>query len=277
MGDRASSGFTIVETTLFLAVTGALIAGMIFATSATISVQRYRDATESFKALLQSQFSEVTNVQNSRDNDRTCTSEGAVIDGDALRGQSGCVLLGKYMIIRGGDVTVYPVLASEIVGADEPTDDIEALQDTVRLNLALDEVKKLKLEWDVRIDWVDELVGSPVSTTPDKPSSPSNPRSIGMLFIRSPISGQVYTFTSNTVQTETWIESSESLPQYLKAMVQPGTTVPGQRGRTICLESAGLTSIPNVAIYLAPNASAASAVEVRSNDVSAGMGAPERC
>ena len=51
-------------------------------------------------------------------------------------------------------------------------------------------------------------------------------------------------------------------------MIQAGQVVPGQAARTICLDSAGLTAIPNNALYIAPFASSASAIEVRSNGVS---------
>ena len=272
MGDRASAGFTIIETILFLAVTGALIAGMMFATSMTLGTQRYRDATESFKTLLQQQYASMSSVQNSRNNDITCTTQAATAEGDVLRGQSDCVLVGRYMIIDGGDVSIYPVLAYEVTSstATDTSDDIQAFRDNYRLNLAQENITESELEWDARIAWA-------TAGDPDDVDSPTTPRAIGLLFLRSPTSGQVYTFSSNSIPNDSQINDTASAPAFLTDMIEAGQTVPGQKGRTICLDSGGITPIPNTSIYIAPFAAASSGVEVRSNDVAESLGLEERC
>lgn len=271
MGNRASAGFTIIETILFLAVTGALIGGMMFATSMTLGTQRYSDAVESFKSLMQQQYAGITSVQNGRDNDLTCTSQAATTDGDVLRGQSDCVIVGKYIIIDGGDVTIYPVLAYEVATASDTANDVEAFRDNYYLNLAKQNVVETKLEWDAQISWA--TAGNPDDQRGAKPAQ----RTIGVLLLRSPSSGQTYTFTSDTIPTESQLNDTESAPAFLSTMLQEGTTVPGQKARTICINSGGLTSVPNTSLYIAAYAAGQSAVEVRSNDVAQGLGAPERC
>lgn len=271
MGKRASAGFTIIETILFLAVTGALIGGMMFATSMTLGTQRYTDATESFKSLIQQQYAGITSVQNARENDLTCTSQAATTDGDVLRGQSDCVLVGKYLIINGGDVTVYPVLAYEVATASDTANDVEAFRDNYYLNLAKQNVTQTKLEWDARISWA--TAGNADDQRGSKPAQ----RAIGLLFLRSPSSGQVYTFTSNTVPTASQLDDTATAPTFLSTMLREGAVVPGQKARTICLSSGGLTSVPNTSLYISAFAAGQSAVEVRSNDVAQRLGAAERC
>ncbi len=271
MGDRASAGFTIIETILFLAVTGALIGGMLFATSMTLGTQRYSDAVESFKSLLQQQYASIASVQNSRENDLTCTDQAATTDGDVLRGQSDCVLVGRYMIIDGGDVKIYPVLAREVTGASSTVNDVEAFRNNYLLNLATQSVTETKLEWDAEISWA--TAGNPDDQRGSNPAK----RTIGLLFLRSPSSGQIYTFSSNSIPSESRLNDTESAPSFLSDMIVAGTRVPGQKARTICLDSRGLSSVPNASIYIAAYGAGQSAVEVRSNDVAKGLGAEERC
>ena len=255
---------------LFLAVTGALMAGVLLATSASIGVQRYRDATESFKALIQQQYADIASVQNTRDNVWTCDTNGAVAPGDILRGQSDCVMLGKYMTITGGDITTYTVLAAKRATAVDTTNDITALTSNYALNIDKSRTVQESLEWDTTIAWAKE------GNANDK-RSPATPRSIALLFVRSPVSGQLYTFSTNSVPTKEQLSNATNVPTLLGAMIKAGEAVPGQQARTICLDPAGLISTPSVALYIAPFASGASSVEVRSNDVAGELGAEERC
>jgi type II secretory pathway pseudopilin PulG len=273
MGNRvsaASSGFTIIETVLFLAVTGALIAGIIFATSSSIGTQRYRDATESFKALLQQQYADVRNVQNPRSSSWSCNDQATVTSGTVLAGQSDCVMVGKYMIIDNTDIATYRVIASKIAGVPDDGNDITVLRTAYRLNLDKSDVQQHKLEWGARIAWA-------TAGDPDDVKAPTTPRAIALLFVRSPVSGQTYTFSTNTVPNAAQLAGATTAQTFLRAMIQPGVVVPGQQGRTICLVPAAMTTVASNALYVAPYASGSSSIEVRSNDVAAGLGVAERC
>ena len=57
-------GFTLVEVSLFIAITGLLFIGIAVGTQNSIFQQRYNDSVQSFAEFLRGVYSEVTNVQN---------------------------------------------------------------------------------------------------------------------------------------------------------------------------------------------------------------------
>lgn len=57
-------GFTLIEVALFLAVTGALFAGIVIGTQNSISQQRYNDAVQNFANFLRNIYAEVENPQS---------------------------------------------------------------------------------------------------------------------------------------------------------------------------------------------------------------------
>jgi type II secretory pathway pseudopilin PulG len=256
MGTKAQAGFTIIETTLFLAITGLLILMMVGGAGASLNIQRYRDAVESFKSQLQQQYSDLANVQNARDNNWTCDSSSVATQNgpnDILRGQSNCFLIGKYMRIDGSDVSIYPVLASQ--KSSLATDDVSSMLQNYAMNVSKTDVIDSNLEWGTQIGWTTGVGGLDYNAT-------STPRTLGILFVRSPDSGLIYTFTSDSIPDKTSIGQ----PTFTNLLVA-GQTVPGQKARAICVESSGLFVNGDKSVYIGPYAANANAVETRTNDI----------
>src|SRR5438105_2731886 len=117
MGTKTETGFTIIETMLFLAVTGLLAMGILVGSGVAIGQQRYRDSVNSLKSYIQQQYSEVTNVANDRTKTWTCDANGNVTTGDATsseaRGTSDCVVLGRFITV---DATGKGLTASNVIG-----------------------------------------------------------------------------------------------------------------------------------------------------------------
>ena len=88
---KRQDGFTIIEVTLFLAVSGFFAISLLVGASTAVQRQQYRDSVQSFANYLRSQYSQVINVENDR-NFGKCPIGG----GDTNRGQSECVILDKY-------------------------------------------------------------------------------------------------------------------------------------------------------------------------------------
>lgn len=255
MGIRSEDGFTIIETTLFLAVSSLLILLIIGGTGVSLNMQRYRDAVETFKSLTQQQYADLANVQNGRDRNWTCDTNSAVTENgsdDQLRGQSDCFLVGKYMRIEESSISIYPVLASQ-TSSTLGGNDIDSMKTNYSMNVSLAEVEERTMEWGTQIAW------ATAGSLDEK--APRAPRTIGILFIRSPDSGKIYTFTSDSIPAKDSITQAT-----FTNLLTSGDTVPGQAARMLCIESGGLFVDGDMGLYLSSYAAGASAIETRTND-----------
>ena len=263
MGARISSGFTIIETMLFLAVTGLLIMGALIGTGTALANQRYKDAVETFKSVVQTQYAELGSVKNDRSDAWKCGSDAKPVTGSEYRGQSDCLVVGRYMTLNQKDISIYTVLANGNVGATPKPDDIATMKGNYTYNVTPD-VESRTMEWGTEISWPSSGDGS---------HSPATPRTLGILILRSPDSGQIYTFTSNAIPASSSAINSATFTN----MMIPGDTIPGQNGRLVCVQSGGSIFGGDRAVYIQPRASAASAIEVRSNDTTATLGGNTKC
>ncbi len=265
MGTHLKRGFTIIETMLVLAITGVLIAGLLIGVGSSVSAQRYKDSVATFKSLLQDQFSQVTNVSNDRDSNWTCGSAAspAQSNGGAAPGQSDCVLLGRYVSVVGGDITQAVVVGyqnSQTAAAS----DVATVKADYTLGISTSSIATSSLEWGAQLAW-------PKAGTSAK--SPTMPRSIAVLILRSPDSGTSYTFTSDTVNDISAVSSAT-----LKAMMVESTTaIPGQSQRTLCIDPNGVGVPEMLAVYIGQAANGPGSIESRSFTVIKQNGGDSQC
>jgi len=272
MGAITSKGFTIIESLLFLAISGLMMATMIVGVSVSLNYQRYSDSVVSLKTLMQEQYAQLSSTQNNRSGELRCGISGtavpqAQLGAEETVGQSDCELIGRYMVIDQDETSTYSVLGYRDLDAKPASGtDIEYMQNSAYLSIAIDalSIETRGIEWGAEIAWPAEGSGSRPSTTP---------RAMGILFLRSPDSGQVYTFTRNLDTGET----SAITPESLRAMIVPGNTIPGQGTRTICVDSQGMTVSNDYSIYLNSFATGANAIETRTNDYMQSLGLDVRC
>lgn len=258
MGTHFKSGFTIIETMLVLAITGALVIGIFVGVGSQLNIQRYRDATESLKNLFQEQYSDLANVRNDRADDWTCYGAAQTDQSTSVvRGQSDCVLVGRLVTIVGSTIKQYTVVANPDTTPALNLTDIDSLQQNYVLNVSNVVTDEGELEWGA-------FIGQPAA------GETSTSRSLAVLFIRSPDSGQIYTFSDNTVL-------ATPSPASLLAMIRPGNVVPGQGEQIICVNANNPLFNDNLAIYMSPNAVGPSAFEVRSNEQWQALGSGIRC
>lgn len=260
MSPSNKNGFTIIETMLFLAISGLLVISLLAGTGNSINTQRYRDSATSFMAYLQNQYAEVTNVTNSRDSSWVCDDSAQTKEGDSnvFRGQSDCLIVGRYISVVGGDITTRTINGVQI---DNKTgSDVSMLAANYRYGVSPVDQQTASLEWDAKIAW-------PIEGDDSKPAGTD--RSMSILLIRSPDSGSVYTFAIDDVP-----ESETVSSDYIKQIIKPDN----QGAKTVCIDSnAGLSSESKLAIFIKENASSSSAIETRSLETIRSLGGNTKC
>ncbi len=120
---KNKKGFTLIEVTLFLALTVALFFPLVVGTSTSISRQRYQDAVNDIYSYLQNTYSEVENLVNANggSNDRSsCTLASSIATAnnrnsslassrpeDLSFGRSNCAIYGKVFFFLPTEDSTY--------------------------------------------------------------------------------------------------------------------------------------------------------------------------
>jgi hypothetical protein len=145
-------------------------------------------------------------------------------------------------------MSAYTVVGYKAPGSTKYASDIAELQ-AYKLSRLDPDVESSTLEWGAQIAWPSSGSGS---------KSPTTPRTLSLLIIRSPSSGLVYTFSADTDPTD------------ISTLIIPGTGstngLYGQSQRRICIES-GAAVAGGLAVFIPAYASGQSAVEIRTNDM----------
>jgi len=227
-------GFTIIETMLFLGITGLLVMGILTGTGVSINIQRYRDSVTSLQATLQQQFSDVSNVSNDSIGDQACHGF------TKARGQSDCVLLGKFITSKSDRV----LSIKNVIGYIDPTISV-AQNDLGALEQFEFYVSSVGMQ-EYTIEWGSSLVGTAYTG--------SNPAVFSMLILRSPVSGVIRTFIDSTKTI-----SDANIKKDLLSAIPSALT----RSVNVCINSNGLFTGGKSSVIVNANATGASAVETR--------------
>lgn len=191
MGTQRNTGFTVIETMLFLAIAGALAAGVLVGSGVAVNQQRYRDSVNTLKSYIQQQYSHVSNVVNDRAGAEACANAIVAQPSDSItaqpRGTSECIMLGRYIVI---DDSGTRAVASNVVGyrtsnAAEADNDIAELQSHYQLGTSTIGQETLDVPWGATI----------------VQSGTSNKMKLALLILRSPLSGSIMTYSTEDTET----------------------------------------------------------------------------
>ena len=222
------AGFTIIETILFIGITGLLISGILIGTGSSINIQRYRDSVTSLQSFFQQQYSDVANVSNGLP---SSSCDGT----NKLRGQSDCVILGKYITTTedSGVLSVKDVVGT-IPNSASMVNDIESLkQYNIKITTPLT-TTSYNTEWGALIV---------------KPEDSKVAATLSILIVRSPLSGVIRTFIDETqVLADTKIQNLLNI------------TALNQSAK-VCLNPASFLNITKMAVQIDSGASSSSDVE----------------
>lgn len=234
--NQRAIGFTIIETMLFLAVTGLLAVGILAGTGSAINQQRYKDSVNSLQSFVQDQYSKVDNVVNDRDATWSCNSMAGVEQtAGKPRGTGECLLLGRLLTVQDDG---QQMIATDVVGYRTASGSDEAATDVVELadNYAIAESPLGREEKSMA--WGATIV--------KKGSDVAQPMRI--LIVRSPLSGGILTFANM---------SATANPE---VMINAGVS---REAVPLCVAPSGLTIAGSVlGVRVSPFASSASAVQV---------------
>ena len=104
MGMKKNNGFTIIEVTLFLGLSGLLIAAVLVGATRNINNQRYRDTVEQTRNVIQGQYDRVYSLTNSDETEagsaNPCTAESETIAEIRHRGTTECLYVGRLIEVR---------------------------------------------------------------------------------------------------------------------------------------------------------------------------------
>lgn len=100
--------FTLVEVSLFLALSGFLMIGLIVGANVSISRQRYNDTVNSFAEFLRGTYSDVLNVSN----DKIPSSKE---DGEDA-GRTGKAVYGKLVVFGDPGTNAHTVYSYDVIG-----------------------------------------------------------------------------------------------------------------------------------------------------------------
>jgi hypothetical protein len=184
---RASQrGYTIVEVTLFLGVSGLLFLVVLFTTGGTIRNFRFTDSGNSLKTYVQKQYDNVLAGVNTRDNQQICQA-GAFSAGIQEPGTSNCFFMGKLILFRQGsyELNVYNIVGTEPSNLDFGLTDeqqIAAYQPAVVTSIA---AEKYAIPWQAYISGIRRM--STADATPQATNA--------LAIIRSPSSTRILTYT----------------------------------------------------------------------------------
>ena len=215
-----------------MGVTGLMAAGILVGMGTALASQRYKDAVSTFQSDIHQQYEDISSVKNNRfQADGVC---------DGSRGQSDCVLIGKLMTVtNGGQVLSQLVYGSEAAAVSEG-DDFTVIR-SYNPQVTTLEQRSSQMEWGTGVAAPEGQVLN----------------GVGILVVRSPQSGAVYTFTRNGSSTGS-----------LSTMISDGNV----SNRTLCVTPGGWTVSDEMAIHIGAGASSANSVEVYSQDLLASAG-----
>lgn len=182
---RRTQGYTIIEVSLFLAITGLLILIVLIGTGNTVRTTRFSDSNRSLHAYLQKQYDNILNGVNTRPGQEECI--GGVVDTTSTQppGASNCLLLGKLVSLKQNATTVqtFDIVGQEPANPNYNLADVDLIktyQPTIVRNVSSD---------TFQIPWGAKIVGSKRLA--------DNKAEDQFAIIRSPRSTHIVSYTFN--------------------------------------------------------------------------------
>jgi hypothetical protein len=225
---------------LFFAVTGALMLGVMGSASVGVNTQRYSDAVNTFAAIIQQEYTNVTNVVNTKSIQSMCGAGGAT---ERPRGSSNCVIIGRLMTVDNqGDIVSSNIVGSDPGTSDDTDTELEVIQ-SFTPKIDVESQEKDEMSWETKVERGNPPVGSYAS----------------IMLLRSPRSGNIYSYVTHS--STGVITSSEQLRTRIGELIGASPSV-NSVDQYLCVDRSGWVVTPAKAIKISPYASGPSGVSI---------------
>jgi hypothetical protein len=195
---KNQGGFTILEVSLFLAISTAVAAALFVGLTTMVQNQQWRDSINSMRTLVQSEYQNVRAGLNDRTkipSSLTNGGAGALCKAGSLTnpntaGTSSCLVIGRVIQFYEGNTSFYAtadVIATKSVSVAEFPTDIAALNGS---NLRVANLAVPTMPWRNPF-----YKGAVLNTTSGRFDT--------VAILRSPVSGAVLVFALNTTDSTT--------------------------------------------------------------------------
>lgn len=201
-----TGGFTVIEVTIFLAITSMLLVIALAGTGLALRNIRFSDSSRSVHGYFQKQYDDLLNGVNARTSDVACNK--GVIDesGSNDAGASSCLLLGRLIDVQPDSTTL---TAYQVIGTDTVSNANAPVQD-YNPTVVESSADPYTIPWLATVKGTKRQDGKAINS---------------VLFVRSPSTGvqTIYTFSRTAGATG------------IKGYIIPGNT---RQQTNICLQSA---------------------------------------
>ena len=187
------AGYTVIEVTLFLGITGLLFLIVLIGTGSTIRTVRFSDSNRSLVAFVQRQYDDIINGLNTRPGQEACTGGTVTTGSNQTPGTSDCLLLGRLLVfaVDSPTITIYNLIGSEPANVDYTQSDqqlVQAFNPSIVTNTG---VSSYDIPWGATISGTKRLSDNKGVTA--------------LALIRSPKSSRVLSYTykaSSSISTQ---------------------------------------------------------------------------
>lgn len=179
-------GFTIVEVTIFLAISGVLLLMAVLGSGEMARRARFTDTVDRFNSYLQRQYEEVFNGVNGRS-----AGAGGCTAGSSTGGDS-CILIGKVISFSPGATTVTSrYLRTSVLTIDTTKTLYEQIKDAAPQAIATASQTQ-ELGWGATFQEASRNTARSNAAHPQKSASRANINAVA--FIRSPESARLLSY-----------------------------------------------------------------------------------
>lgn len=180
------SGYTVIEVTLFLAISGLLFLIAVIGTGNTIRAVRFSDSGRALHAFVQKKYDDIINGVNPREGNEACNAGNVSTGSNQTPGTSNCLLMGKLLVFEQGS---YQLNTYNIIGTEPAQVDLGKSDEDLVVDFAPKVVTNVGVA-DYDVPW--EAAFSGFKRLSD------NQATNALALIRSPRSTRILSYTYKT-------------------------------------------------------------------------------